>query len=198
MTDRWTILPDPHFAERKADLSHRLRLASQAIHPDHFPALLDPLSESVLRRGFSEATSHEGSVWLLDAEGKHLIPAFNTGPHASEFVGRFKQPFNRGLIGMVLASEQPFVENEVFKNARQDKALDQLLQVQTYALIAVPFYLFKTCRGVISCVQLKAPSSSESDPPGFTPEHLSSVQCAAGLLSRLLEYHLLSSTVGLE
>jgi hypothetical protein len=198
LSDRWTILPDPRFADLRAELIQRLRLASNSVQPENFSSLLDPLMEDVLRSGFDQASAHEGSVWLLDSEGKHLVPAYNTGPHAAEFVGRYRQPFNSGLIGMVLASEQPFVENEVFKNSRQNKGLDQLLGMQTYALIAVPFYVLKACRGVISCVQLKAPGSSQADPPGFTPDHLSSVQRGAGLLSRLLEYRLLSSTVGLD
>ena len=198
MSDRWTILPDPRFADLQPDLAQRLRLASDSVQPENFSALLDPLSESVLKSGFMEATAHEGSLWLLDSEGKQLIPAYNNGPQAAEFVGRYRQPFNSGLIGMVLASEQPFVENEVFKNTRQNKGLDELLRVQTYALIAVPFYLLKICRGVISCVQLRVAGSSEPEPPGFTPAHLASVQRAASLLSRLLEHRLLNSTFGLE
>lgn len=198
MTDRWTILPDPRFVEHRPDLLHRLGLAATQVRPDNFYDILDPLMEGVLQRGFSAASAHEGSVWLLDAEGENLVPAYNSGPQAAEFVGRFRQPVNRGLIGMVLASEQPFVENEVFKNSRQDKGLDELLKVQTCSLIAVPFYLMKSCRGVISCVQLKKPDAPGPDPAGFAPEHLASVQCAAGVLSRLLEYRLLSNAVGLD
>ncbi|HXG47012.1 MAG TPA: GAF domain-containing protein [Methylomirabilota bacterium] len=190
--------PDPRLVEHRADLLQRLRLAASQVSPDNFYDLLDPLMEGVLQRGFSTACAHEGSVWLLDAEGENLVPAYNSGPQAAEFVGRFRQPVNRGLIGMVLASEQPFVENEVFKNARQDKGLDQLLRVQTCSLIAVPFYLMKSCRGVISCVQLKRADAPGSVPEGFAPEHLASVQCAAGILSRLLEYRLLSNAIGLD
>jgi hypothetical protein len=70
------------------------------------------------------------------------------------------------------------------------------LQVQTCAMIAVPFYFLRACRGVVSCVQLKRLNSTEPDPPGFRPEHLARVQLAAALLSRLIEFRLVGQAVG--
>jgi hypothetical protein len=97
---------------------------------------------------------------------------------------------------MVFASEQPFLENEVWKNAAQSKLLDSQLQVQTCAMIAVPFYFLNACRGVASCVQLRRPGAGQPEPPGFRPENLASVQVGAALLSQLIEFRLLSRAVG--
>jgi hypothetical protein len=124
-----------------------------------------------------------------------LLPAYNTGPRASEIVGKFKQPLSAGLISMVFATEQPFIENEVARNAQQSKLLDSQLKVQTHALIAVPFHFLNACRGVVSCVQLKQRGAA-GDPPGFHPAHLAGVQAATALLARLIEYRLLSQIVG--
>ena len=110
--------------------------------------------------------------------------------------GSIKQPLNSGLICMVFASEQPFLENEVWKNAQQSQLLDRMPGVQTYAMIAAPFYFLQGCRGVISCVQLKTPGSVKAEPKGFRPEHLSSIQRATAVLSQLIEFRLLSRTVG--
>ena len=99
---------------------------------------------------------------------------------------------------MVFASEQPFTENEVWKNANQSKLLDSMLDVQTYAMIAVPFYFLEECRGVVSCVQLKKPASPHADPPGFGPENVISLQRATALVSRLIEFRLLSRALGLS
>jgi len=167
-----------------------------SIHGEQFSWLLEPLMRQVLERGFAEAGAHEGTVWLLDEANEHLVPAHNTGPRAAELVGKFKQPLNTGLICMVFASEQPFLENEVWRNTQQSKLVDSLLQLQTCAMIAVPFYLLGTCRGVVSCVQLTRPGSLEPEPPGFQPEHLADVQRATALLSQLLEFRLLSRAVG--
>ena len=89
---------------------------------------------------------------------------------------------------MVFASEQPFLETNVVENAGQSKLLDSLLQVQTSALMAVPLYLNKSCRGVISCVQL------ESGPqlPAFIGDDLNSFLRGVTECSRLLEEQILS------
>jgi hypothetical protein len=95
---------------------------------------------------------------------------------------------------MVFSSEQPFLENEIWKNSHHSKLLDSMLKLQTNAMIAVPFYFLGACRGVLSCVQL-----NKSDTPaggGFRAEHLAHVQRATAVLSQLIELRLLSCTVG--
>jgi hypothetical protein len=192
---RLNLLPDPAFVDLKAALSERLERMASNIHAGQFGALLDPLMRQTLERGFIEAGADEGTVWVLDDTAENLVPAFNTGPDAAQLVGTFKQPLNAGLICMVFATEQPFMENEVRKNAAQSKLLDSLLAVQTCAMIAVPFHFVHDCRGVISCVQLKRPGSPQ-EPAGFRPEHLARVQRTSALLSKLLEFRLLSRAVG--
>jgi len=197
MIARTNICPDPRFADMKADLMDRLARVAASVQPENFASLMDPLMQDTLQRGFVEAGAHEGTVWLLDRSGEFLLPAYNTGPNAERFVGRFKQPLNAGLICMVFASEQPFVESEVHKNCHQSRLLDKTLGVQTYALVAVPFYYLGACRGVVSCVQLKNSAHSETDPAGFTSTALKAVHGAATTLSRLLELRLISLTLGL-
>jgi hypothetical protein len=194
LSSRCTILPEPQFAERKEVLAERLAGVARNVTPENFASLLDPLMRDLIQRGFAAAGAHEGTIWLLDASSQNLVPAYNTGPNASRIIGQFRQPLTSGLISMVLASEQPFIENEVYKNSRQSKMLDATLNTQTYALIAVPFYFLKNCHGVVSCVQLKEPGTAP-DPPGFTPAHLAIVQTHIMILTRLLEYRVLSSTV---
>jgi hypothetical protein len=191
---RLNLLPDPAFAELRPLLAERLERIATNIEPLQFASLLDPLTQQTLERGFAEAGAHEGTVWLVDSSETHLVPCYNNGPQAEQLVGQFKQPLSSGLICMVFASEQPFLENEVWKNAAQSKLLDTKLQVQTCAMIAVPFYFLRGCRGVISCVRLKRPDGEI--PESFRPEHLTLVQRTASLCSRLIEFRLLSRAVG--
>jgi len=193
LSSRCTILPEPQFAERRELLAERLAGVARAVNPGNFASLLDPLMREVIHRGFDGVQAHEGTIWLLDKNEENLIPAYNTGPNAAKIVGQFQQPLNSGLVSMVLASEQPFVENEVYKNAHQSKLLDTALDVQTFALIAVPFYFLRNCQGVVSCVQLDHPGAPGSR--GFTPADLALVQTHTMILTRLLEYRVLSSTV---
>ena len=188
------ILADPAFLSLKPVLSERLEQISENLQPEQFASLLDPLMRQTIARGFAEAGADEGTVWLPDQTSEFLVPAWNTGPQAERLVGKFKQPMSAGLICMVFSSEQPFLENDVWKNARQSKLLDSMLEVQTNAMIAVPFYFLRACRGVVSCVQLNKPGGPAG--PGFRPEHLAHVQRATALLSQLVELNLLSRTVG--
>jgi len=191
----FNIIPDPESESLNSALAGRLRQIGSSIHASQFRTLLDPLISQTLRRGFDEAEADEGTVWLLDETGENLEPACNTGPNAEKFVGTFRQPLGSGIICMVFASQQPFLENEVSRNAQQSKLLDSRLQMQTHSMIAVPFHFLHDCRGVISCVQLKSPGE-EGEPPGFKPSHLVEVQRAAALISQLIEFRVLSRAVG--
>ena len=195
--ERCSVLPEPRFAELGPVLAQRLeQVATRTITPWNFGSLLDTLMQEVFQHGLTAAGAHEGTIWLLDPEEQNLIPAYNTGLDADRFVGTFRQPLNQGLVCMVFASEQPFVENDVYKNTRQSRQLDSLLQKQTHALIALPFYFLKNCRGVVSCVQLGEPERQQPARCGFTHVHLAEMQRTVGILSRLLEYQLLGRTVG--
>jgi hypothetical protein len=189
---------DPPFADLKPSISDRLTALGDRIHAEQFRSLIDPLMGQVLRDGFGHAGADEGTVWLLDDACEHLVPAFNTGPKAAEVVGKFKQPLNQGVVCMVLASEQPFLENEVWKNSQHSKALDGLLGIQTQAMIAVPFYFLRACRGVLSCVKLKLPQRAEANPSGFRPEHLAHIERTSALLSRLIDLRLVSEAIAWE
>src|SRR5436190_13064375 len=192
---RCSVLPDPHFAPLKEVLSERLQQVAARITPENFGSFLDPLMRDVFQQGLADAAADGGTLWLVDQTEENLVAAYNTGPNAKRFVGSFRQPLDQGLISMVFASEQPFVENEVYKNARQSRHLDSLLGIQTQGLIAVPFYFLKRCRGVASCVQTLVPESRSAPSPGFTHAHLAAVHRAVGILRRLLEYGLIARTV---
>ena len=196
MTKRLNILPEPGFLKLQAELSERLTRLGAEIHAEEFGALLDPLMCQVFQNGVNEAGADEGTIWLVDQAGEFLVPAYNTGPRAEQIVGKFQQPLNAGLICMVFASEQPFLENEVRASPGQSKLLDSLLQVQTTALIAVPFHFLHACRGVLSCVQLSDPARMARPAAGFRPHHLAGIQRTTSLLSQLIEHQLLSSVVG--
>lgn len=189
-------LVEPAFAGLKSVLSDRMAKLGEEIHATEFAQLLDPGLREILAGGFAEVGAHEGTVWIVDSTGKFLEPAFNNGPNAGQIVGQFQQPLNAGLVSMVFATEQSFLENDVAKNAQQSKLLDSKLNLQTTALIAVPLQFLNTCRGVISCVQLEGAGKSASASPGFRPEHLAVIQRCGALVSQLIEYRLLSRTVG--
>lgn len=198
MGKRLIVLPDERLMALRPALLETVRGVAQEVCGEAFGGFLDGAMRSVLVGAFGRVGADEGTVWLLDEGRTALVPRYNSGTHAERFVGRFRQELSAGMISMVAATEQPICENEVWRNARQDRRLDRELEVKTEAMLAVPFYFFSELRGVISCVQLVGGETMEMGPRGFLAEHLHELQEAAGLLSRLMEYRILAQCLGLE
>jgi hypothetical protein len=195
---RLTILADPTFAPLLPTLHGRLELVGQSITAQNFASILDDTMKHVLQKAIEGVGGTEGSVWLLDQASDSVTIAYNTGPNSGTLTGQFKQPLSSGLISMVFSMEQPFVENEVYKNSGQNKTLDSKLGVRTYAMIAVPFYFLDTCRGVISCVQLTHPDVEDKGLRGFDDNHGHVLRYASGTLGRLIDHWAIRKTIGLE
>lgn len=195
MAARLNILPDERISSLSPSLEDRLTAVGAQVRPDNFPSLCDAMIRHVLEQGFTLAGADSGLVWLLDEKREFLIPCYGVGEAAERLVNSHRQPLREGIVSMVVMSEQPFVENEVFNNSHHSKIVDIKFQQQTFAMIVVPFYFMRQCRGVISCVQLKKSDPGAVDPPGFRMEHLQAIQRSAAVLTELIDYRLLRKTV---
>jgi hypothetical protein len=195
---RLTLLPDERFTPLLPSLQERMSSAADSITAENFDSMLDDTMRSAIQLAFRQASADEGTVWLVDVAKRNLLPAYNTGPNAAQFVAKFRQPLDRGLVSMVFGNEKPFTENEVPKNAVQDKTLDKKLNVQTLAMIIVPFYFLEACRGVISCVKLGVPGAARKDSQGFPENAQMFLVHGATTLGRLLDLHVLRTTLGLR
>jgi hypothetical protein len=194
---RFTVLPDVRLAAVRNIVTTRLEEVAQSLAEGGFEEFFTATMRGALLEGFTLAGAHEGTVWLLDSAEGSLIPRFNNGPKAAEFVGHFHQSLEKGMISMVVATQQPICENDAHKNAVYDPALDQKLGLLTCSMLAVPFYFAHRLRGVISAVRLKPADSPNPDPPGFTPDDLQSLQLTADVLERLVEHELLTLSLDL-
>jgi len=197
MSERLAVLNDDRLNAIRPIITARLREAAGLVGGGAFEEFFDGTMRALLHDGLKRVNAHEGTVWLLDPTRSFLMPRFNTGPNASEFVGRFRQSLRSGMISMVVATEQPICENEVQKNQQQDKTLDRQLGLLTCSMIVVPFYFSDEMRGVISAVRLKAAGDSD-EPPGFGVEDLEALQLTTSVLTRMIEYRLLSLVLGRE
>ncbi|MCE9610787.1 MAG: GAF domain-containing protein [Chthoniobacter sp.] len=176
-------------------VDERITAAADLVGETAFEEFFDQTMCAHLLKVITATQAHEGSVWLLDEARSHLIPRFNSGPNAADFVGSYRLSLREGMISMVVATEQPICENAVFLNERQSKDLDRRLGLLTCAMLAVPFYFGGELRGVISAVQLK-PSANSPEPPGFTAENLETLHLGAAVLSRMVDHQLLSLALG--
>lgn len=185
------LIPDPSLAPHGATVTAALaRYAAQATTAD-LHALMDPAISAVFSSAMASVHADSSAIWLLDPAHTHLVAGF-TLPH-SGLVGE-KQPLSEGMIPLVIASEQPLCENAVYRDTRHSKHIDESLGKTTEALIAVPFYLGGTLRGVVSCVRWKKADS----PVVFTAANLDRVRQLANTLERLLNYQLLKVILDFE
>ncbi len=191
------MLTDDRLDVLRPLIDARVKAAAELVGEGPFEEFFDHTMRAQLVEALSAAQAHEGTVWLLDRTRSVLVPRFNSGPKAAEFVSSFSQSLRSGMISMVVATEQPICENEVHRNRQQDKTLDEKLQLVTCAMLAVPFYFAGELRGVISAVQLKARADAPK-PPGFTVANLGTLQLAASVLSRMLDHQLMSLVLGRE
>jgi hypothetical protein len=204
MPTRLNILPDQRLLDARPALQDYLSKIGQGVTPENFADLLDSVILGLLNDAFGRVAAHEGSIWVLDASREFLINSYNSGPNSSKIVG-FRQPIREGIISMVVATEQGFVENEVYRNEKHSKLLDNELGMVTYAMIAVPFYFLSDCRGVISCVQLSRAKKENGQlipieplPGGFDFDNLLPVQQAAAIIRDLLDLRMMRSAFGFE
>jgi hypothetical protein len=199
---RANFLPEQRFIPLRPALQEHLAKIGDAISPANFLSICDEILLKLLTDTFQRVSADEGSIWLLDEGKQNLVVAYNSGPNADKIVG-FKQPLNKGIVSLVVASERAFIESNVYKNAKYSADLDEKLHNTTYAMIAVPLYFLNHVRGVISCVQLfdvlvqqGEPVPAGKTPQGFKPQHLVAIQTASAVIKDLINYRLLATAVG--
>jgi transcriptional regulator with GAF, ATPase, and Fis domain len=198
MAERLTLITDDRLVPLRTLAKARLKELAARATTAAFDEVFDGTMRAVLVDRFEGIGAHEGTVWLLDEGRNFLIPRFNTGPNAANFVGNYQQDVKQGMISMIVSTELPLCENEMRTSPQHDKSLDKKLDLQTCAMLATPLYFAGELRGVISAVQLRPPTSNEPDPPGFTPQHLGALQLTATVLARLIEQQLHSLLMGFD
>jgi hypothetical protein len=201
LATRPNFLANERFLPLRSVLQDHLQRMAAKITPENFPGICNDQIWRVLNDSFQRAGADEGSVWIVDPEMKHLVISYNSGPNAETITG-FQQNLSEGIVSLVFANEQSFVETEVFRNAQHSGILDNKLGVTTYAMIVVPFYFLNECRGVVSCVKLMEATACAGKlvpkgpvPSGFDLDHLAAVQNAALIIRDLIDYGLLKTAV---
>ena len=166
-------------------LNRKFEHAGKAASAQCLSEAFDSVARRVLANGFNRVNADEETLWIANLKGQVLIPIFNSGPNAADFVTNVRQPLARGVVSMVYHSGQPFCENEVTKNASHDKTIDKAMHQVTAAMIAVPFFFANHARGVISCVKLEKGQ--------FEVRDLDELQHSAIVLERLIDCQLMES-----
>lgn len=186
---------DSHDLTKQAPaIEAEIARVAATIEPEEFTNLVGEAGFAVLRAAMTIANADSITVWLADSADKNLVVTQTEPDH--DFIG-FKLPVGEGLVGLCYASEQRLCENQVYQNQDHSKRVDEEFSQITCAMLATPFHLAGTLRGVLSCVQLKE-SMDAPDPPGFTARTMNRVGRLSIALERLVTHRLLIRTLGLE
>jgi hypothetical protein len=166
------------------------------IRAANFREFLDPLMQRLIVDCYNDAGAHEGVIWMLDTEQKHLLCALQLGK-ASRALKGVQWPVDANISGMVLSMQQPFCENNLSQNRAAASPLEETMGNVICSRILVPFFIADRMRGVVSCYKTK-PNLEAPDPDGFQTDAVEEMSLLARLLGRLLDHKLLCSAVGME
>ncbi len=193
-TMRW--LPDPRVAPLVPAIEERVAQFAAFIRASNLREFLDPLMQRLIVDCFNDAGAHEGVIWMLDTEQKHLITALQLGK-ASRALKGIPWPVDANISGMVLSMQQPFCENNLSQNRAAASHLEEKMGVVICSRILVPFFIAERMRGVVACYRTK-PTLDAPDPETFETDAVEEMSLLARLLGRLLDHKLLCSAVGME
>ena len=119
------------------------------------PAEAADLIPSAAAEVFAELLNHigadGGTLWLLCPGTAALEAVFN--PLEPEIAGK-RQPLVSGIVSLVLATGETVCVSGVATHSRHSPAIDIALGKTTHGMIAVPFVLAGTVRGVLTAVRL--------------------------------------------
>lgn len=190
------MISTPALASVGAEMENWLGGWATKLSPADWAAALDPLASDLICEAVRDVGGTEGSLWIADASQSALVPVFNTGPRAAEFVLKFAQPLSLGIIAMVHANQMPVIEGDVAEASRQDPTLDQRLGVRTTSLLAVPFQFAGCPLGVLSAVMLETPGREKLG--NFAPEAIVTFERMAETLRRILEWRFMRIGMGIS
>ena len=142
------------------------------------------LTEELLHRSCETLGCANCALWL--ASGDHLIPRLGHGPHAQKFIGNYRHPLDEGIISMVHASGMPFCENGITNNPNHSSRLDDMLGIQTDAMIAMPVVCKGDLAGVLTFVHT-SPAGNSEEPSTFSTFDLAEAEFASALTGRILD-----------
>lgn len=150
----------------------------------HIDDAIRALAGEILRRSCAQIGCANSALWLAD--GDHLVPVLGHGPHAQEFIGKYRHSLNEGIISMVHASGQPFCENGISANPNHSSRLDDMLGIRTDAMIAMPVTTRGNIAGVITFVHTSA-AGDPGQPTAFSAQDMAEGEFAAAVTGRILD-----------
>lgn len=133
--------------------------------------------------------AHEGSIWIKPVGQPALVVAYNHGRRPERMEDKVAVPLGEGLVSKCFLERSVVHPLGLFRSPEQSDRVDATLGQLTVNQVAVPFWMFGECCGVLSAVQLCADDNVPARTKwGFESDDVRAFEICAKVLQRLLEY----------
>jgi len=112
---------------------------------------LKPLLDRIIYEALRMADAADGSLTLVDEETQEVMFVVVRGTLHDRLEG-FRMPVDDGLVGWVIAHQEPVIANDITQDARFSPAIDARFGFQTQSLICVPLVSRKKVLGAVEVV----------------------------------------------
>ncbi len=145
------VVRDPELSGVSARLSECLLRSLEILNPAEAARFITPAMSEIFAELLNHIGADGGTLWLLCPGVAALEAVFN--PLEPEIAGK-RQPLVSGIVSLVLATGEPVCVSGVSGHRNHSPAIDIALGKTTHGMIAVPFVLAGTARGVLTAVSL--------------------------------------------
>jgi len=112
---------------------------------------LDPLLDTIMELGMNVMDAEGCSVLLVDEQEKKLQFVAASGAKKEE-VKKLSLDMAEGLAGWVVQNDQPLIVEDVSKDSRFSKRVDEILRQKTKSIICVPLKVKNRTIGVMEVI----------------------------------------------
>lgn len=145
------VVRDPGLSGVSARLNECILRSLEILKPSEAAGFITPAMSETFAGILSHIGADGGTLWLLCPGAAALEAVFN--PLEPEIAGK-RQPLVSGIVSLVLATGEPVCVSGVATHRSHSPAIDIALGKTTHGMIAVPFTLAGTIRGVLTAVRL--------------------------------------------
>lgn len=145
------VVRDPELSGVSARLSECILRSLEILKPSEATGFITPGMSETFAELLRLINADGGTLWLLSPGAAALEAVFN--PFEPEITGK-RQPLVSGIVSLVLATGEPVCVSGVATHRSHSPAIDIALGKTTHSMIAVPFVLADSVRGVLTAVRL--------------------------------------------
>jgi DNA-directed RNA polymerase specialized sigma24 family protein len=144
------VVKDPELPALEARLTECVRRTLELLRPADAAGWVTPLMSDTFADSLNLIGADGGTLWLLSPGEAVLEAVFN--PMEPDLAGK-RQPLVSGIVSLVLATGENACVGDVSSHNRHSSMVDHAVGKTTRGMIAVPFHLGGSARGVLTAVR---------------------------------------------